>query len=149
MIHKTLVSFLGTIFLICGVIGIFLPLLPTTPFLLLAAACYVKASPRLYRRLMANKYLGSYIENYRAGRGIPAKAKLLSISVLWATISISAFRIDSPHIRIFLLIVAISVTVHIITRKTLSKSKKGYHDIKRALPPGPRVSAAAEKVLPK
>jgi len=69
----------GTIFLGFGVIGIFLPILPTTPFLLLAAVCYARSSQRFYNWLMNNKWFGNYIKNYYGGRGVPLKFKILSI----------------------------------------------------------------------
>ena len=112
-------NILGTLALILGVVGVFLPLLPTTPFLLLAAACYVKASPSLYNWLITHKYLGAYIRNYWEGKGIPLKTKFISIAVLWGTISLSALKIDNPYVRIFLLIVAVAVTVHLVRMKTL------------------------------
>jgi uncharacterized membrane protein YbaN (DUF454 family) len=109
---------IGTAAVILGVVGIFLPLLPTTPFLLLAAACYVKASPKLYGWLINNKYLGSYIRNYREGKGIPLKTKIVAVTLLWFTISLSAVLMGHLHISIFLLIVAICVTIHILRIKT-------------------------------
>ncbi len=77
----------GSFFAGLGILGIFLPLLPTTPFLLLAAACYIRSSERLYNWLMNNKWIGRYIKNYIEGKGIPLKSKVLSISALWITIS--------------------------------------------------------------
>ncbi|MFX1466888.1 MAG: YbaN family protein, partial [Promethearchaeota archaeon] len=79
----------GTLSLALGIIGIFIPLLPTTPFLLLAAYCYARSSKKLYNWLMSNKWFGSYIRNYYEGNGIPLKAKLLSVSFLWITIGFS------------------------------------------------------------
>ena len=114
---------IGTISLTLGVIGIFLPLLPTTPFIMLAAACYAKGSKRCYNLLINNKYLGSYIRNYREGRGIPLKAKILSISLLWITIGYSAlFVVPVIYVKIFLLLTAIGVTYHILTIKTLEQN---------------------------
>ncbi len=78
----------------------------------------------MYRWLINNKYVGSCIANYRAGRGIPLQTKLISITVLWVTISLSAFRIGNLPARIFLLIVAIAVTVHLIRMKTLVAGHK-------------------------
>ncbi len=117
---KIFLIIIGTLALVLGVIGIFLPLLPTTPFLLLAAACYFKASPRLYGWLINNKYLGTYIKNYREGKGIPLKTKILAISVLWITITLSAINIGSLQVRVFLAVIAICVTVHLVRMKTLS-----------------------------
>ena len=105
----------GTISLTLGIIGIVLPILPTTPFLLLAAACYARSSEKFYNWLLNNRILGSYIRNYIEGRGMPIKVKIFTISMLWITILISAFLfIQTFWIRIVLLIIAIAVTIHII-----------------------------------
>ena len=109
----------GTIFLGFGIIGIFLPILPTTPFLLLSAACYARSSQRFYNWLMNNKWFGNYIKNYREGRGIPLKFKILTISLLWLTILTSIyFVINNFLIEMILIIIAIGVTIHILTIKT-------------------------------
>ncbi len=83
----------GTFFVGLGIFGIFLPLLPTTPFLLLAAACYARSSKRFYNWLLNNKWFGNYIKNYRERKGIPLKIKILSISFLWIAIGYSAIFI--------------------------------------------------------
>lgn len=111
---------IGTIALILGIIGIVLPILPTTPFMLLAAACYVNASPKLYIWLIEHKYLGKYIKNYREYRGIPLRAKIISIIMLWLGIGSSIiFFISLTIIDIFLLIVAVCVTIHLLSLKTI------------------------------
>jgi len=104
----------GTIFLVLGAIGIVLPVLPTTPFLLLAAACYLRGSERMHQWLLNNRWFGSYIRNYHEGKGISAKGKIFSISTLWITICISAFLIHMAHVQILLFIIAIAVTVHLV-----------------------------------
>jgi len=105
----------GTISLILGIIGIVLPILPTTPFLLLAAACYARSSEKFYHWLLNNRILGSYIRNYIEGRGMPIKVKIFTISMLWITILISIiFFIQIVWIKYLLLIIAIAVTLHII-----------------------------------
>ncbi|MCD6598010.1 MAG: YbaN family protein [Bacteroidales bacterium] len=114
----------GTIFVGLGVLGIFLPLLPTTPFLLLAAACYARSSERFYNWLLNNKWFGRYIKNYREGKGIPLKVKVLSISLLWITIIFSAaFIVHNVFIRVILIIIAIGVTIHIRSIRTKSNIK--------------------------
>jgi uncharacterized membrane protein YbaN (DUF454 family) len=114
----------GTIFLGFGVIGIFLPILPTTPFLLLAAACYARSSQRFYNWLMSNKWFGNYIKNYHEGRGVPLNFKIFSITLLWTTILISIFIIIKNFwIELILIIIAIGVTIHILTIKTLKQKK--------------------------
>ena len=108
----------GTIFLGFGIIGIFLPILPTTPFLLLAAACYARSSQRFYNWLMNNKWFGNYIKNYREGRGVPLKFKIFTISLLWITILFSIYYvIDNFWVEIILFMIAVGVTTHIITIK--------------------------------
>jgi len=104
----------GTICLAIGVIGIFTPILPTTPFLLLATACYLRSSPRFHRWLMNNRIFGSYIRNYTEGRGIPAKVKLFTIALLWVTIGISIWAMANLVVTAILLIVAVGVTLHIV-----------------------------------
>jgi hypothetical protein len=119
-IKKILLIIAGTFFTVLGVIGIVMPLLPTTPFLLLAAACYTRSSERLYRWLINNKYLGTFIRNYRSGRGISIKMKAMSIFVLWATIIYSAFWVaDDIWLRIILFLVASGVTIHLVKIKTM------------------------------
>jgi uncharacterized membrane protein YbaN (DUF454 family) len=102
-----------------GILGMFLPVLPTTPFLLLAAACFAKSSKRFYHWLLNNKWFGSYIKNYREGKGIPLKIKILSMGFMWVTILTSSiFFLDNIYIRILLIVIAIIVTIHISLIKT-------------------------------
>jgi uncharacterized membrane protein YbaN (DUF454 family) len=109
----------GTFFLSLGIVGIVIPLLPTTPFLLLAASCYLRGSARMHRWILTNNYFGEYLRDYQAGRGMPWKVKILTVSLLWAVIAFSAvFATSSTIIRIVLLVVAVGVTVHILTLKT-------------------------------
>jgi uncharacterized membrane protein YbaN (DUF454 family) len=112
----------GSFFLVLGIIGIFIPILPTTAFLLLAAACYARGSKRFYNWLINNKWLGEYIKNYREGRGITFTIKILSIIFLWITIAFSTFIIVSNFlIQIILIIIAIALTIHILTIKIMQK----------------------------
>lgn len=105
-----------------GILGIFLPVLPTTPFLLLAAASFIRSSDRFYHRLINNRYLGAYIRNYREKRGMTLKLKLFSITLLWLTILYSAFfAVDTLWISIVLLAIAVTVTTHILMLRTLKK----------------------------
>ena len=119
---KMLLTVSGTLSLFLGIIGIFLPILPTTPFLLLAAFCYAKSSEKFYYMLLNNRYLGNYIKNYREQKAVPMKIKISSISLLWITILISAFCfIENNIIRGVLILIAAAVTVHILSLKTLKK----------------------------
>ena len=121
---RYLLIIVGTIFLGFGVIGIFLPILPTTPFLLLATACYARSSQRFYNWLMNNKWFGNYIKNYHEGKGVPLKFKIFTISLLWITILTSTyFVINNYWIEIILIMIAIGVTIHILMIKTFKKKK--------------------------
>ncbi len=122
---RVLLMIAGTFFVAVGLIGIVLPILPTTPFLLLAAACYSKSSKRCHDWLLTNRLFGNYIRNYLEGNGIPMRVKLSTIAFLWVTISISAFFfVDTFWVRILLLVIAICVTVHILALRTLKPTLK-------------------------
>jgi uncharacterized membrane protein YbaN (DUF454 family) len=111
---------LGSISLVLGVIGIFLPGLPTTPFLLLTAALYYRSSDRFYNWLINHKVLGEYIRNFRENKAIPKRVKIWSIVLLWVTISTSAyFFIPYWWARLLMLGIAVGVTIHILSFKTL------------------------------
>jgi uncharacterized protein len=120
----------GLICLSFGVLGIVLPILPTTPFLLAAAACFCKSSDRMYSWLLNNRLFGSYIRNYKEGKGLGLKTKITTLSVLWSTIGISiVFFIESllPSnlvfpIQIAMLAVAAGVSVHILKLPTFKKT---------------------------
>jgi uncharacterized membrane protein YbaN (DUF454 family) len=113
-----------------GAIGIVLPILPTTPFLLAAAACFCKSSTRLYNWLINNKWFGEYIRNYKEGKGIPMKTKIITLTVLWATIGVSTIFILShllpPSLvlpmQLIMLSIAVGVSIHILRLPTFKKS---------------------------
>ena len=116
---KYLYLTLGTLTLAAGVIGIFVPLLPTTPFLLLTAALYFRGSTRMYNWLLAHPLLGKYIKNFREHKCMPLHAKVISLLTLWGTILYSLLCLQLPLlVRIFLLAVAIGVTWYICSLKT-------------------------------
>lgn len=120
---KVILVVLGSIFVSLGILGIFLPLLPTTPFLLLGASCYIKGSERLYKWLLNNKLLGEYIRNYREKNGIPLKTKIFAIAMLWCTMLFTIVLVLSNiYFRLLLLVIAIGVTWHIATQKTLEQT---------------------------
>ena len=126
---KILLITTGTFLIVVSIIGIFIPVLPTTPFLLLAAVLYAKSSKRFYNWLINNRILGRYIKNYREGKGIPLKVKIIAISILWITIGYSAiFAIDILWVRILLVIIAIGVTAHIASKKPGVKNNSDISD---------------------
>jgi uncharacterized membrane protein YbaN (DUF454 family) len=115
--NAVLITF-GSFFIILGVIGIFLPLLPTTPFILLGAACYTKGSQRLYNWLINNQLFGKYIKDYYDGKGLALNVKRTTIAFLWISILLSIiFVVSIPLLRIILIIIALGVTWHIISIK--------------------------------
>jgi uncharacterized membrane protein YbaN (DUF454 family) len=123
-LKRKLLIVAGTISTAIGVVGIFVPILPTTPFLLLAAACYLRSSRKFYHWLLKNRFFGAYVRNYLQGRGMPLKLKILTILLLWVTIACSAtFAVQALIIRVILALIAIGVTVHIILIKTTPRDE--------------------------
>ena len=120
---RMLLMVAGTICLALGAIGIFLPILPATPFLLLAAACYMRSSERLHKWLINNRWFGEYIKNYQEGRGIPLKTKVLALSTLWIAIGYSTFFVVDEFLiaQIALLLIATGVTVHLVRLPNFKK----------------------------
>ena len=106
---KTLYNIAGTVALLLGILGIFLPVLPTTPFLLLASACYMRGSERMYRWLMNQRHLGPYLRNFQAGRGIPLRAKITALAVMWTSITISMWFVPIPWVRMLLPVPGIDI----------------------------------------
>jgi uncharacterized membrane protein YbaN (DUF454 family) len=122
---KGLLIIAGTISTAIGIIGIFVPILPTTPFLLLAAACYLRSSQRFYNWLLSSRFFGTYVRSYLQGRGMPLKIKIITIFLLWVTITCSAiFAVEDLIIRIILFVIAIGVTVHIVLIRPSAKERK-------------------------
>jgi len=112
----------GTFFFILGVIGVFIPLLPTTPFLLLAAACYARSSKSCYNWLLNNRWFGNYIRNYIEGRGISLKIKRVTLTLLWIVIGFSIiFIVENFYIRLMLICIAIGVSIHILRLRSMEQ----------------------------
>lgn len=117
---QILYNIAGTISLVLGIVGIILPLLPTTPFLLLATACFYRGSKKMHNWLLNHKIFGKYIKDYIEKNAISARIKSKAISVLWITIGITfVFFTDLLYLRIVLLVIAIGVTTHLVKLDTL------------------------------
>jgi uncharacterized membrane protein YbaN (DUF454 family) len=102
-----------------GVLGILLPLMPATPFLLLAAYFFSRSSPRFHRWLLTNRVFGSYIDNYRSGRGLSLAEKVVTIATLWITLALTAtFAVTAWWGRGLLLAVALGVPLHLLRLPT-------------------------------
>ena len=109
----------GCLSVALGVLGIFLPVLPTTPFLLLAAACFMRSSRRLYQWLVGHPRLGPWVRDYLEGQGIPLKGKVWAIGLMWTSILLSCYLVPLLYARLFMLTSAVLVTVYILRQKTL------------------------------
>ena len=123
-VARLLLTSAGLIFLGLAALGAVLPLLPVTPFLLLAAACFARSSDRLYRWLHENRLFGEYLRRYRAGEGIPLLSKVLTLTLLWSTLGFSAFLAlpaGNWLLKVLLAAVGAAVTVHILRIKTCRK----------------------------
>jgi uncharacterized membrane protein YbaN (DUF454 family) len=106
---------LGSLFLLVGLVGVVVPVLPTTPFLILAAACYARSSVRCYRWLVTNRVFGRYLDDYLQGRGVSWRVKAGALVFLWAVISVSALVfVNVLWLRILLFVIALSVTAHVL-----------------------------------
>ena len=110
---------IGWLSVALGVIGIFLPVLPTTPFLLLAAACFVRSSRRFYLWLVTHPRLGPWIRDYLEGQGIPLKGKVYALVLMWVSISFSCYLVPMPWARAFMLSSAVLVSLYILKQKNL------------------------------
>lgn len=117
---RYILTILGLISLGFGILGAFLPVLPTTPLLLLSAALFLRGNRRLYDWLMNHPKLGPYIANFMKYKAIPLKIKVIAVSMLWATLLYCAIWVAGHWaFRLFFILIAIGVTIHILSYKTL------------------------------
>ena len=123
MLKKYLLIALGSISLGLGFVGILFPVLPTTPFVLIALYCYLRSSRKLYDWLMCNKLFGKYLYNYVEHRAVPLQTKIVSLSVLWAALITSAVLVDLLFVRIILACVGIAVSIHLLTLRTITTAQ--------------------------
>jgi uncharacterized protein len=116
---KGLLIVAGSISVGLGILGIILPLLPTTPFLLLAAACYIRSSERLYNWLVYHRIFGKIIRDYLQNKTISVRVKISSLTLMWLAIGYSAiFVVSILWVSILLFAIAIGVTIHILSFKS-------------------------------
>ena len=121
---RWLLTILGMISLGLAILGIFLPVLPTTPLLLLAAALFLRGNRGLYDWLLNHPRLGPYITNFMVHRSIPLKIKVISVSMVWITLlNCAIFVADHWLFRLFFILLATAITIHILSYKTLKKSE--------------------------
>ena len=120
-IKNVILIIIGFAFVALGAVGVVVPVLPTTPFILLAALCFSASNKKLYEWLRQNRIFGQYIENYRTKQGISIWLKIASISFLWTGLFISMFTVRAVWAYIVLGIVGIGVTIHLVLIKTRNK----------------------------
>ena len=117
---KWLLTILGLVSLALGVVGIFLPLIPTTPLLLLSAALFLRSHKGLYDWLLNHPKLGPYIRNFMEYKAIPLKVKVISVSMVWLTLlNCAVFVADHWALRVFFVLLAGAITWHILSYRTL------------------------------
>jgi uncharacterized membrane protein YbaN (DUF454 family) len=117
-VRRALLLAVGGVSLGTGVVGMFVPLLPTTCFLLLAAWCFGRSSPRLHHWMYHNRWFGTYLRDYRNGRGIPRAVKVGSLSALWLTIGATVVFVTSAlWMQALLLAIAVAVTAHVVSQR--------------------------------
>ncbi len=118
-LYKAFLITAGTVNVGLGILGIFLPLMPSTVFFLIAAGCYVRSSPALYQRLITHPRIGPLIYNYRTHRAMPRKAKRNALGMLWITLSVSAVMVRKPLAWAILGLVFVGVSTLIWRTRTL------------------------------
>ena len=123
MLKKIFLTLIGFLFLAVGIVGIFVPVLPTTPLIVLASVIFSLSNTKIYNYLANTKYLGAYIRNYRDKIGVPMKTKIVSIIYLWLSLIVSTIFIDKYYVHGILLGVGVAVSLHIILLKTQDKNK--------------------------
>jgi uncharacterized protein len=112
-----LVTF-GCLFLVLAVLGVFLPLLPTTPFLLLASACFARSSNRLHNWLRTHGRFGRYLRDYEDGRGIPLRGKVLALAMMWPSMFYSMYKVPYLALKVMLFLIACGVTLYLLRLPT-------------------------------
>ena len=110
---KTALVIIGSISVALGFLGLFLPLLPTTPFLLLASACFARGSDRMHRWLLNHGVFGAYLRSFEEGKGIPLRGKISAIAMLWLSMAVSISMVEHLALRALLAAIAIAVTIYL------------------------------------
>lgn len=115
---------LGYFFLGLAILGVFLPILPTTPFLILSAGCFMRSSKRLHDKLLDNKYFGEYLKNWYENGSIPKKAKMVAVISMAITFGSSIYVVPYTMARALLVLIALCVGAYILTRPTAIMKNK-------------------------
>ena len=115
---RTLFTVLGCLFLALGAIGVFIPIMPTTPFILLSAACFSAGNSKVATWLRNNRFFGPYLENFKTKQGVSLSLKVISILFVWLGLGISMLIVRIWWVCIILGAVGIGVTIHLLMIKT-------------------------------
>lgn len=110
---KLLFNIIGMLAVLLGILGLFLPLLPTTPFLLLASACFARGSDRLHGWLLNHRVFGVYLRNFEAGNGIPLRAKIVASVMMWSSLLVAILRFEHLGLRVALVLIGASVSLYL------------------------------------
>lgn len=116
---KIALNIVASIAVVLAVLGLFLPVLPTTPFLLLASACYSRSSKRMHRWLQENRLFGATLRHYESCKAIPLRAKIIALCMLWGSLSFSAYTVGPIALKAMLLAIGAGVTLLLLRIKTL------------------------------
>lgn len=118
-IKKHLLMIIGTISLVLGAIGIILPILPTTPFLLLSSYCYIRSSKRLYNWLINHKVFGKYVYSYLVHKAIKKSSKIIAITLIWISLSFTIYLLQNIYLGFILVSIGAAVSIYLLRLKTL------------------------------
>ena len=118
-LKRTLYCIAGHVLVVIGVLGIVLPVLPGTPFLLMASACYLRGSIRLHTWLHTHRFLGPYLRAFQEGRGLPARVKVIAIATMWIGMSVTMAMFPHPFLIVAFIAIGTGVTIYLLRMPTL------------------------------
>lgn len=129
-LKKKLYIAFGFLAVALAIVGVFVPGLPTVPFLLVALFCFERSSKKYHDMIMNNKYFGYALQDYYSGKGLTLSLKIKAILFLTLGIAFSIYKIQNLHVRIALVIVWLAVAIHIILLKTKkNKEAAAYYNL--------------------
>lgn len=118
---KWILNLIGALAVLLAIAGIFLPLVPTTPFLLLASACFARGSTRMHRWLTTNRFFGRYLLDFENRRGLPLRGKLFIWLTLWISLGFGISRLNSLALQVLLGAIGLAVSVYVYRFPTLAR----------------------------
>lgn len=118
-LKKYILILIGSVSLAAGIVGILIPVLPTTPFLLLSSLCFIRSSKRLHDWLIGSKLFGEYINNYLKYRAVKHNTKIAALIFLWGSLTISILLVPNMYIDLLLVFIGLAVSIHILLLKNI------------------------------